>query len=577
MPSAKTQEIANIFYEIADILELKQVPWKPIAYRKAARALETMGEDVESVYKRGGVKAFMEIPGIGERLAKKIVEYLETGKVREYERVKRLIPSGVEEMMHVASLGPKKAMRLYKELHIKSISELEAAAKAGKIRALKGFGQKSEQDILRGLSFLQLRKARPLLGTALPIARDIEARLRKVKGVKVAQAAGSVRRMKETVGDIDILVIAVDSKPVMDFFTSMPDVAAVLAKGPTKSTVMLKQGIQADVRVLEERSFGAALQYFTGSKDHNIALRKIAIQKGYKLSEYGLFRRSGAYVAGRTEQDVYRALGLPYIEPELRENWGEIEAAQAGRLPKLIALGDIKGDLHVHTKWDGGAHTIEEMAAAIQKMKYQYFLVADHSKSQKISKGLDERRLLKQIAEIDRLNKKFDGFRIFKGIEVDILPSGKLDLSDAVLKQLDLVIASVHSRFKSSREEMTARICTALENPHVDILGHPTGRLINERPPYALDMEKVFDVAKASDKILEIDAFPNRLDLNDINIKAAKAVGLKFSIGTDSHSRDHLRVMEFGVAHARRGWLEARDVINAMPLKKFEKFVDSRR
>lgn len=575
MASAKTQEIVNIFYEIADILELKQVAWKPLAYRKAARALETLPEGVEGVYKKGGLKALMEIPGVGERLAKKIVEYIETGKIREYERVKRMIPAGVEEMMHIASLGPKKAMRLYQELKIKSASQLEHAARAGKISKLRGFGTKSEQDILRGLGFLKLRKERALLGTALPIARDIAARLEKLKGVKAAEPAGSLRRMKETVGDIDILVIAADAKPVMDFFTTMPDVATVLAKGPTKSMVILKQGIQADVRVLDEKSFGSALQYFTGNKDHNIALRTIAIKKGYKLSEYGLFKRGGAYVAGRTEQDVYRALGLPYIEPELRENMGEINAAHARRLPKIIGYDEVKGDLHVHTNWSEGGQTIEEMARAARAFGHKYIVIADHSKSQKISHGLDEKRVLKQIGEIDKLNKRFDGFRIFKGSECDILPNGKLDLSDSVLKQLDLVVGSVHSRFKSPKEEMTKRICRALENPHLDILGHPTGRLINERAPYAVNLEKVFKVAEANGKMMEINAFPSRLDLSDVNIRAAKEFGAKFAISTDSHSPDHLRFMELGIAQARRGWLTARDVVNTLPLKKFEKFVNA--
>jgi len=620
MPSAKTQEIADIFYEIADILEMKSVQWKPAAYRKAARALETLPEGIDDIYRKGGFKSLTEIPGIGERLAEKIVEYLETGRVKEYERVKRMIPAGVEEMMHVASLGPKKAMRLYHELHITSVAKLERAARTGKLRKLKGFGEKSEQDILRGLSFLKIRKERMLIGSALPIARELVERLAKIKGVKTAVPAGSLRRMKETVGDIDILVIAEDSKPVMEFFTKMPDVATVLAKGATKSAVILKQGIQADVRVLEEQSFGAALQYFTGNKDHNVALRTIAIKKGLKLSEYGLFKRgkitspqasyaskitstrsgrairnsspqasktseitaraaggytSSSYVAGRTEQEVYKALGLPYIEPELRENWGEIEAARAGRLPKLVNLSDIKGDLHVHTNWSEGSGTIEEMARASKAFGHEYIVIADHSKSQKISHGLDEKRVLRQIAEIDRLNKIFEhkGFRIFKGIECDILPSGKMDIADAVLKQLDVVVASVHSRFKSPKDEMTKRICTALENPNVDILGHPTGRLINEREAYAVGLETVFATAKANRKTLEINSFPNRLDLNDVNIKAAREFGVKFSIDTDSHSPAHLRLMEFGIAQARRGWLSARDVINTLPLKKFEKFV----
>jgi len=577
-PNSANLQISRIFHEIADILELKQVAWKPAAYRKAARVLETLSEDIEDINKRGGVKAFMEIPGIGERLAKKIVEFLETGKVEEYERVKKLIPSGVEEMMHISSLGPKKAMRLYQERHIRSVAQLERAARTNKIRTLKGFGPKSEQDILRGLSLLKIRKERMLLGDALPIARELVAKLEKIRGVKAAEAAGSIRRMKETVGDIDILVISSDAPKVMNFFTTMPDVATILAKGPTKSMVMLKQGIQADVRVLKLKSFGAALQYFTGNKDHNVALRTAAIKKGLKLSEYGLFKRSGSYIAGRTEQEVYKALGLPYIEPELRENWGELEAARKHALPKLIGYNDIKGDLHVHTNWSEGSATIEAMARAAQLLGRQYIAIADHSQSQKISHGLDGKRLLKQIAEIDRLNRAFErqGFRIFKGIECDVLPDGKLDLADSVLKQLDIVVASVHSGFKSPKDEMTKRICTALENPNVTILAHPTGRLINVREPYAVDLEKVFRTAKSNDKLLEINSFPSRLDLSDVNIKAAKECGLKFAIDTDSHSPDHLGFTEFGIAQARRGWLSSKDVVNTLPLKKFEKFVESR-
>jgi DNA polymerase (family 10) len=575
MPSAKTQEIADIFYEIADILELKQVAWKPAAYRKAARTLETLSEDVENVITRGGIKALMELPGIGEALALKIEEYIKTGKIKEYGRVKRLIPPGVEEMMHIASLGPKKAMRLYQELHIKSVAKLEQAAKSGKIRKLKGFGEKSEKDILRGLLLLKMRHERALLGTALPLARDIVGRLKRLDYVKAAEYAGSIRRMKETIGDIDILVISPNPKKVMDFFTTMPDVATILAKGSTKSMVMLKQGIQADVRVLEGKSFGAALQYFTGNKDHNIALRTIAIKKGLKLSEYGLFKRSGAYVVGKTEADIYKTLGLQYIEPEIRENQGEIEAARKHSLPKLIELRDIKGDCHMHTGSSDGTATIEEMARAAQALGYQYIVIADHSKSESIANGLDEKRLLKQIIEIDKLNKIFGpkGFRILKGTECDILPNGKLDFSDSILKQLDFVVASIHSRFKSPKDEMTKRICTALENPYVSTFAHPTGRLINERLPYQVDLEKVFEVAKAHGKFVEINAYPNRLDLNDVNIRTAKSFGLKFTIDTDAHAIRHLRNMEFGITQARRGWLEAKDVINTLPLKRFEKLL----
>jgi DNA polymerase (family 10) len=468
-------------------------------------------------------------------------------------------------------------MMLHKKLGIKSVAQLEKAARAGKIRKLKGFGPKSEEDILRGIEMLKRGEERKLLGTVLPLARALEASMKKVRDVKQAVAAGSVRRMKETVGDIDILTISKNSKPVMDAFTKMPEVVEVLAKGPTKSTVILSYGkhqIQADVRVLEEKSFGAALQYFTGSKDHNIKLRQIAIKKGYKLSEYGLFiAKTGRYVAGRTEAEVYKKLGLPYIEPELRENRGEIEAAQAKKLPKLIPYNAIKGDLQMHTKWSDGSNTIEEMASAAQKMGYKYIAITDHSKSQHIAHGLDEKRLAKYLKALDAAQKKFPNIRILKGSEVDVLPNGKLDYSDRILKQLDIVVAGVHSRFKSPKAEMTKRIVKAFSNKYIHVLAHPTGRVINVREPYEFDLEKVFQAAIDNNVALEINAFPSRLDLKDVHIKLAKDFGVKLSMGTDSHSADHLRYIEFGIAQARRGWAESKDILNTLPFNKLEKFL----
>ena len=570
-------EIAGILYEMADVLEMQGVAWKPIAYRKAARQIEKLPEEAGFVYARGGLKALEEIPGVGLHIANKIEELLKTGRLRAYEKLKRQIPSGVDEMMHILGVGPKKAARLYKELGIKSVGQLEAYATKGKIRMLEGFGEKSEQDMLRGIEMLKRGHERMLLGTALPIAREIVARLNKLSWIKIAEVGGSVRRRKETVADIDILAISTQAKKVMDFFTTMPDVAEVLAKGPTKSMIMLRQGIQADVRVLPEKSFGAALQYFTGNKDHNILLRQIAIKKGCKLSEYGLFKRSGGYVAGRTEQEVYKKLGLPYIEPELRENTGEIDAARAGKLPKIIGYDAICGDLHIHTNWSDGTASTEAMAAAARRLGYEYIAITDHSKSQKIASGLNEKMLLKHIAEIDRLNRQIEKqgarFRIFKGSECDILPNGKLDYSDSTLKKLDFVVGSVHSRFKSAKEEMTERICKALANRHLKILGHPTGRLINAREPYAVDLEKVYETAVENGKLLEINAFPERLDLKDTDIKMANGFGAKFAISTDSHAINHLNFMEYGIAQARRGWLEAKNIVNTLHLKKFEKLI----
>jgi DNA polymerase (family 10) len=568
---SKNREIADLFFEMADILEILGVDWKPNAYRKAARAVETLSEPVEGIYARGGVKALMEISGVGQSIAAKIEEFLKTGKVKEFEQLMRKIPKGVEEMMHVPGLGPKKVMRLYKKLKIKSLSELESAAKTGRLKRLGGFGAKSEQDILRGLGILNQGAARPLLAIALPIAREFSERLIRVDGVKKAVPAGSLRRMRETVGDIDILAISSKPSKVMEFFTKMPEVQTVLAKGLTKSTVILKDGIQADVRVLEEKSFGAALQYFTGSKDHNVALRQIAIKKGFKLSEYGLFRKE-RYVCGRTEQEIYAKLGLPYIEPELREFQGEIDAALKRKLPNIIPYNAMKGDLHMHSGWSDGLHTIEQMAKAAGQRDYRYIAMTDHSKSEHIANGMDEKRLAQYLKEIDRLQKKFN-IRILKGAEVDILADGSLDYDNKHLKELDIVLAAVHSRFKSSKQEMTERILKALDNPYVNIFVHPTGRIIGKREAYDFDFEKVAQAAKDRGIALEVDSYPTRLDLKDLHVRTAVELGCRISVDTDSHAVDHLRFMEYGIAQARRGWAEAKDVINTWPLQKLERFL----
>ena len=570
----KNLEIAGIFYEIADILEMQGVEWKPRAYRRAARSIETMQDDVEDIYRKGGLKSLQEIPGIGEALAGKIEEFIKTGKIKEYERAKKGIPAGVGEIMHIGSIGPKKAWVLYEKLGIKSVRQLEAAAKSRKIRRLSHFGKKSEEDILRGVEIYRQGAGKMLLGSAWPVANDVISYLKKLKDVRKISIAGSIRRMKESVGDLDILVVSRSPKKVMDFFVSMPGIAAVFARGNAKSSVRLKDGINCDLRVFEEKSFGSALQYFTGSKDHNIKCRQIAIKKGLKLNEYGLFsKNTGRYVCGRTEHEIYSRLGMQYIEPELRENKGEIEAALKNSLPKLIGYNAILGDLQMHTKYSDGVNTIAEMALAAKQMGYEYIAVTDHSKSEHVAHGMDEKRLAKYIAEIDAVNKKMQGIRVLKGAEVDILPDGSLDYSDAQLKKLDIVIAAVHSRFKSSGAEMTRRILKALENRYVRILAHPTGRLINSREPYAVDLGRVFAACKANNVWPEINAFPSRLDLNDVNSRDAVEKGLKLAINTDAHSIDHLRFMQFGIAAARRGWAEKKDIINALPWKKFEKLL----
>jgi DNA polymerase (family 10) len=570
----KNLEIARIFYEIADILDMQGVEWKPRAYRRAARGIETLSTDVEKIYNKGGLKALKEIPGVGEALAKKIEEFIKTGKVKEYTRLKKGIPSGVEDMMHIPGMGPKKALLLFQKLKIKSVKDLEKAAKSGKIQKLPRFGEKSEEDILKGIELLKSSAGKVLLGRAWPIAQEIISSLNKLREVKKISVAGSTRRRKEFVRDLDILAVSTNPKKVIETFTKLTTVKTVLAKGPTKSSVRLAEGLNCDLRVVEEKSFGAALQYFTGSKDHNIRCRQIAIKKGLKLNEYGIFAvKTKKYVCGRTEPEVYKKLGMQYVEPELRENRGEIQSALKNKLPKLIGYKDIKGDLQMHTKYSDGTNTIEQMAKAAKQMGYEYIAITDHSKSEHIAHGMDEKRLVKYLAEIEKVRKKVKGIKILKGAEVDILADGSLDYSDKYLKKLDIVIAAVHSRFKSTEAEMTKRILKALENRHVNILAHPTGRLINTRKPYAVNLNKIFEACKANNVWPEIDAFPSRLDLNDVHTREAIESGVKLVIDTDSHSADQLRYMEFGIATARRGWARKKDIINTLPWKKFEKLL----
>lgn len=566
----KNQELIKIFYNIADILEIKNVEWKPQAYRKAARAIEVLGEDVEEIYKKDGIKGLKEIPGIGERLAEKIEEFIKTNKIKGYEELKKTIPKHLTEMMEVPGLGAKKVKKLYETLHIKSVKELESAAKKHKISKLETFKEKSEENILKGIELVKKGKGRILLGIALPMARNIIEELKTLREVKKISVAGSLRRMEETIGDIDILAISPNPKKIMDKFTSLNDVNRILAKGETKSMVNLKNGMQADIRVLDEKSYGAALQYFTGNKGHNIRLRELAIKRGYKLNEYGLFKKD-KYICGRTEKEIYNKLGLDYIEPELRNNLNELEAAKTGKLPKLIKLEDIKGDFHVHTKDSDGDNTIEEMAIAAKNLGYEYVCISDHSKLIAITNGMDEERLLKHLYEIDKINKRFKNFRILKGAEVDILKDGSLDYSDKILKKLDIVGVSIHTGFKSDERKMTDRIIKALENKYVKIFYHPTGRMINERDPYNVDLNMVMDVAKEKKKSLEISANFHRLDLGDYHIKKAIEKGVRLAIGTDSHNKEHLNYMEYGVALAKRGWCEKKDIINTLNLKEIKK------
>jgi DNA polymerase (family 10) len=560
-------EIAKLFNEIADLLEIKDENiFRIRAYRRAAMNLESLTEEIEAVAARGGLT---EIAGIGKDLAAKIEQALETGRIEYLEELRREIPRGVVELMAIPGVGPKTAKLLFEKLRVDSVERLEALAQEGKLLSLPGIKQKTIENILKGIQVVKKGRERMLLGRALPLAREIVQTLEKLPQVRQISMAGSLRRMRETVRDFDLLITSAKPAKVMEAFIALPQVAEVLAHGETKATVRHREGIQMDLRVVEPECFGAALQYFTGSKDHNIRVRELASRKGLKVSEYGVFNEAtGRRIAGATEEEVYKAIGLPYIPPELREDTGEVQAALEGRLPDLLTLDDLRGDLHAHTNWSDGHHKLEALIQAAHRKGYEYIIVSDHSRSSTVAGGLSEEKLLEQIGKIRALNRKYRNFRILTGSECDILADGRLDYSDRVLAQLDIVLCAVHSRFKQGRAEMTARIVKALSNPYVHILAHPTGRLIGERDPYDVDLEAVFAAAKQHGKAVEINAQPSRLDLNDHHARRAKELGVMLSIDTDTHFLDQLENMTLGVATARRAWISKSDVINAMPLGK---------
>lgn len=562
----KNAEVAKILYEIADLLEIEGVEFKPRAYRKAAQNIESLSIDIEDLYKRGELE---KIPGVGKSIAEKIKEYLNTGKVRKLEELRKKIPVDIESLSAIEGLGPKMIKILYEKLGVKNIDDLEKVAKERRIRRLKGFGEKIEQKILEGIQLARQRQHRRfLLGFVLPEANAIVEELKPY--VDKISLAGSIRRRKETIGDVDIL--AVSSKPeiAMDVFTSMKRVEKVLAKGTTKSSVRLYGGIQVDLRIVEEESFGSALQYFTGSKEHNIEVRKIAIKLGYKLNEYGLFKNEER-VAGRSEEEVYKALGMRWIPPELRENRGEIEAALNGNLPKLVEYEEVKGDLQMHTKWSDGANSIEEMVKEAIRLKHEYIAITDHVGSLKIAGGMDEEKVMEQAKEIEKIREKYDNIYIFHGIEANIMKDGSLDVSSKLMKQVDLVLASVHSAFRMEEKEMTKRVIRAIENEYVDVIAHPTCRVIQKREPIKIDMEKVLEAARDNDVVMEINAYPDRLDLNDIHTRLAIERGVKLSIGTDAHNKEHLKFYSLGIAVARRGWAEKKDIINTYSVEELKK------
>ncbi|MGQ9571287.1 MAG: DNA polymerase/3'-5' exonuclease PolX [Thermodesulfovibrionales bacterium] len=558
----KNQEIARIFNEIADLLEIKgENPFRIRAYRRAAQNIEGLSKDVSEISK----EQLMTIPGIGQDLAGKVEEYVKSGRLQFYEDLKKEVPEGLSTLLSVPSLGPKTAKLLFEKLNIRDIETLEKFAKEHKLVGLPGIKEKTEENILKGVEMLKRGMERQPLGKVLPIANDILEHLRKKAPVKKLSVAGSIRRWKETIKDIDILATSEDPKEVMKVFVHLPNVKEILMQGPTKSSLILNEGLQVDLRVVEEESFGAALAYFTGSKAHNIRLREMAVKSGIKINEYGIFKeKDDKKIGGKDEEDVYKVLGLPYIPPEMREDTGEIEAALKGRLPKLIELNDIKGDLHVHSKWSDGSHNFDELAEEARRRGYEYIAVTDHSKGLGIARGLTAERLLEQKKKLDALNKRLKGFRFLSGIEVDIRSDGQLDLPDDILKNMDIVIASIHSGFKQSKEQLTKRLISAIKNPCVSVIAHPTGRLIGERDSYDIDINEILKIAKENGTAFEINAYPLRLDFNDIYARKAKEMGIPLVIGTDAHLLSHFEYMTYGVSIARRGWLEKGDILNTL-------------
>ncbi len=561
-------DVADIFNKVADMLEMEGAnQFRVRAYRKAARTIGDLTQSVSEMVSQE--KDLFELPGIGKDLAGKIKEIVETGTLSQLQELEERLPPELNELMKMEGLGPKRVQALYKELDITNLKELKQAAEEEKIKELPGFGAKTQQKIIEEVDQVTEKEERIKLVTAEQIASSMVEYLKRGKGIKEITVAGSFRRRKETVGDLDILVTCKRGSSVMDRFVDYEDVSKMISKGKTRSSVVLRSGVHVDLRVVPQVSYGAALHYFTGSQAHNIAVRKIGVKKKLKINEYGVFKgKKDKRVAGKSEEEVFEHVGLPYIEPELREDWGEIGAAQKGRLPELVTLQDIRGDLHAHTKLTDGRHSLEEMAAAAKERGYEYLAITEHSKRVSMARGLDAKSLARRNEEIDRLNDKLEGIVLLKSIEVDILKDGSLDLPDEIPKELDLTVCAVHYDTKLSRKNQTDRIVQAMDNPYFHILSHPTGRMINERPPYDVDVEHLLEAAKARGCCMELNAHPDRLDLNDRFCKTAKEMGVKIAISTDAHSKTDLDFMRFGVYQGRRGWLEAEDVLNTYSLKK---------
>jgi DNA polymerase (family 10) len=568
MPRAN-EEVEQLLQEYADLISISGGdPLRVRSYDKAARSVGGYHGDVSKL----DLKGLGKIPNVGKSIAGKILEYFQTGTIQAVEELRQLIPDGVRALMAIPTLGPKKAMVLYEELQVTSMEELMDALHDGRIRGLKGFGEKTEENLLRGIRNMQQSGGRIQLGAAIDSAEEILRELGSLKEARRSTYAGSLRRMCETIGDVDLLVASEKPAKVMDAFASMAYVERVLSKGDTKSSVLTTKGLQVDLRVVEPNVWGAALQYFTGSKAHNIRIREIAVRKGLKLSEYGLFvAKSGDLIVAETEEEVYERLGLPWIPPTLREDRGEVEAAQAGELPDLVEEEDIKGDLHTHTDLTDGLAPLGEMIEAARARGYQYYAVTDHAPLLYMQRMTKE-KILAQRSEIHALEARGD-MTLLHGAELNIQPDGSVDWEDEFLEGFDVLVASVHSMFNQTPEEMTKRIVRAMENPYVNIIGHPTGRMLGKRPPIDVDMEEVFKAAVRTATALEVNSFPDRLDLRDEHVQWARELGVKFAVDTDSHATPHLSHMRFGVATAQRGWVTKDDVINTWPLQKLRKFL----
>jgi DNA polymerase (family 10) len=543
------------------------IDFRTKAYRRAAHTVEFLPTDIEEIKNEGRLQ---ELPGVGKAIALKIEEIIDTGSLKYLEDLKDEYVLDLDELMSVEGIGAKTIKRLYLELGVKNLDDLEYEAKRHHIHRLKGMGLKTEKKILENLKFAREGVGRRLLGDVLPLADELKRRIGNLPEVEVVELAGSIRRRKETVGDVDILTVSGDSEKVMEFFSQMDMVNDIVVKGPSKTTVRLENGLEVDLRVFQKDEYGSALVYFTGSMEFNVELRKIAISKGLKLNEYGVFQGE-EQIAGKTEEDVLQAIGLDYIEPELRENWGEVDAARKRMLPELIEREDIRGDLHIHTSWSDGENSIREIVMEAKKLGYEYIAITDHTKGLPLAIGMDEKTLTKQMKEIEKINDEIKGITVLKGVEVNIGAGGSLDLDNEILKDLDIVLAALHSGVSSKTEFLTESVVNVLENEEVDVLAHPTGRKLNQRRPFDLDLEMIFEVSKDTGTILEIDSQPKRLDLKDSNIKQAIKHGCSLVIDTDAHSTHQMKYMELGVSTARRGWAGKKDILNTLPLKRFMK------